>query len=285
MKRATITTPDITRVWAQRVIVVALWLTAVLLWRRHQTSNGLSATDAAQQFIDSVELAWWGIAAFVGVYLARPLVLFPASILTIVGGVLFGPVVGVLVVVVAANCSAMIAYTVGRLLGRAPGHGAGTSTPTPDPSGSVINRWASRMRDNSFETVLIMRFLFLPYDLVNYGAGALRIRWAPFLAATALGSLPGTVSFVLLGASLDRVDQGLDGLDPRALVASAALFVASLAVARLVKQRQTAVADPDCLPSSTATATATATATPTPTTTAAAAATTASTTTQNRAMP
>ena len=230
------------RVWAQRAAVVAMWLVAVLLWRRYQTSHGLSATGAAQEFIDNVEMAWWGIAAFIGVYLARPLVLFPASILTIVGGVLFGPVVGVLVVIVAANSSAMIAYLVGRLLGRAPGE---TS------SGSVINRWASKMRDNSFETVLIMRFLFLPYDLVNYAAGALRIRWAPFLAATALGSLPGTVSFVLLGASLDRVDQGLDGLDTRALLASVVLFVASLAVARFVKQRQTAVTDMQVSPSST----------------------------------
>jgi uncharacterized membrane protein YdjX (TVP38/TMEM64 family) len=234
-----------TRVWAQRAAVISTWLVAVLLWRRYQTSNGLSATDTAQEFIDSVEMAWWGIAAFVGVYLARPLVLFPASILTIVGGVLFGPVVGVFVVIVAANSSAMIAYAVGRLLGRAPGDRVVSA------SGSVINRWASKMRDNSFETVLIMRFLFLPYDLVNYAAGALRIKWAPFLAATALGSLPGTVSFVLLGASLDRVDQGLDGLDTRALMASVVLFVASLAVARFVRQRQTAFADPNTAMTST----------------------------------
>jgi uncharacterized membrane protein YdjX (TVP38/TMEM64 family) len=232
------------RLWAQRTVVISMWLVAVLLWRRYQTSNGLSAGGAAQEFIDSVEMAWWGIAAFVGVYLARPLVLFPASVLTIVGGVLFGPVVGVLVVVVAANSSAMIAYAVGRLLGRAPGD---------KTSDSVINRWASTMRDNSFETVLIMRFLFLPYDLVSYAAGALRIRWAPFLAATALGSLPGTVSFVLLGASLDHVDQGLAGLDTRALVASVVLFVASLAIARFVRRRQTAVASPNGSPSTTAT--------------------------------
>ncbi len=76
------------------------------------------------------------------------------------------------------------------------------------------------MRDNSFETVLIMRLLFLPYDLVNYASGILRLRWLPFLLATALGSLPGTVSFVLLGASIDTVDDGLGGVDPAILVAA-----------------------------------------------------------------
>ncbi len=226
-------TRNLTRVWIQRSVVVTLWLAAVLLWRRYQTSDGLSATGAAQEFIDAVDMAWWGVAAFVGVYLARPLVLFPASVLTIVGGVLFGSVVGVAVVIVAANSSAMIAYFVGRLLGRVP-DSQDTSSET------VISRWSARMRVNSFETVLIMRFLFLPYDLVNYSAGALRIRWGSFLAATALGSLPGTVSFVLLGASLDRVDQGLSGLDTRALGASVVLFVASITIARMVRRRQTA---------------------------------------------
>jgi hypothetical protein len=42
---------------------------------------------------------------------------------------------------------------------------------------------------------------------------------------------------VLLGASLDRVDQGLDGLNPYALVASVVIFVASLVVARILKRR------------------------------------------------
>jgi len=225
-----------TRVWVQRSVVAALWIAAFVLWRRHQTANDLSATGAAQEFIDSVGSAWWGILAFVGVYLARPIVLFPASVLTVVGGVLFGPVVGVAAVIVAANGSAMIAYWVGRLLGRPPGRDDDDSA---EQTSGFIGRWSTKLRENSFETILIMRFIFLPYDLVNYAAGALRIRWATFLAATALGSLPGTLSFVLLGASLDRVDQGLDGLDARALVAGAVLFVVSLGVARYTKRRTT----------------------------------------------
>ena len=58
------------------------------------------------------------------------------------------------------------------------------------------------MRDNSFETVLIMRFIFLPYDLMNYMAGFMRIHMRAFILATTLGSIPGTISFVLLGASV-----------------------------------------------------------------------------------
>ncbi len=224
-------------VWLQRGAVASIWIAAIAAWQIYQSSNGLTTTETAQRFIDAVGGSWWGIFAYVLVYLARPIVLFPASILTIVGGILFGPVLGVIVVVIAANGSAMIAYGVGRLLGRAPGDDDST---TANDTATFVQRWSNRMRDHSFETVLIMRLLFLPYDLVNYVSGMLRLRWTAFLLATAIGSLPGTVSFVLLGASIDRVDDGIGGIDPATLVISLVIFVISLVLARLLRRRQPA---------------------------------------------
>ncbi len=234
------------RTWLQRGAVVAMWITALVVWRRYQTTNDLSTTEAGQRFIDSIESAWWGILAYVGVYLIRPIVLFPATVLTVMGGILFGPWVGVLIVVVAANASAMIAFGIGGLLGHPPGSDDLEDSDDFDdaPSDSFVQRWSARLRENSFETVFVMRLLFLPYDLVNYVCGALRIRWTPFLLATALGSLPGTISFVLLGSSLRRIDRGLDGIDPLAIVASVAIFVVSLVVSRTVRTRQQPTPEP-----------------------------------------
>ena len=96
------------------------------------------------------------------------------------------------------------------------------------------------MRANSFSTVMTMRFVFLPYDLVSYLSGFLRIAPLQFLAATALGSLPGTVAFVLAGASIERLDDGVGGLDLRVLALSAVIFVASLIAARILKKREAA---------------------------------------------
>ena len=221
-----------TQAWIQRVGVIAVLAVAILTWRNYQTSNGLTTTQTGQRFIDEVDAAWWGIFAYIGVYLARPLVLFPASVLTVMGGLLFGPWVGVIVVVVAANLSAMLSFGIGRVLGRRPG-----ASDDDHDDDSFVQRWSRRLRDNSFETVFVMRLIFVPYDLVNYLCGALRIRWSPFLAATALGSLPGTISFVLLGASLDRIDMGFDGIKPAAIVASVAIFVVSIIISRVATRR------------------------------------------------
>jgi uncharacterized membrane protein YdjX (TVP38/TMEM64 family) len=211
----------------QRAIVLVLWLGLLVGWQIASRRSGLGATALAQKFVDRVGHVWWGVAAYIGVYLARPLVLFPASVLTVAGGLIFGPVVGIVVVLLAANASALVAYGVGHSL----------SVNATSNSESLVSRWADRMRANSFETVLIMRMVFLPYDLVSYLAGGLRIRVRSFVGATALGSLPGTVSFVLLGASLDRLDQGIKGLDQRVLAGSIVLFVASLGFSRWLKQR------------------------------------------------
>lgn len=238
------------RTWLQRGIILALWITALAVWQNYRSTNGLSSLEAGQRFIDAIEAAWWGIFAFVGVYLIRPLVLFPASVLTVMGGVVFGPWVGVLVVIIAANASALVAFGVGWLLGATPGADSDTSPRAmssadnhspdarPEDTESFAARWSGRLRENSFETVFVMRLIFLPYDLVNYLCGALRIRWTSFLLATALGSLPGTISFVLLGASLERIDTGVDGINPIAIVFSVAIFIVSVAISRAVKRRQ-----------------------------------------------
>jgi len=84
-----------------------------------------------------------------------------------------------------------------------------------------------------------MRLIFLPYDFVNYLAGFLRIDLRAFLFATILGSIPGTIAFVLFGASIEgEFDGTLPEFDSRVLIASAVIFVISLGISRYMKRRE-----------------------------------------------
>lgn len=219
----------------KRTLVIAAWVAAVVGWVLYQRSTGLGTIGSLQQFIDTARGEQWALLAFVVVYALRPIVLFPASLMTIAGGLLFGPVLGVGATIVGANASAMVAYWLARSLGFEREH-------DPDTAG-LMARWSTRMRTNSFETIMVMRLAFLPYDLVNYAAGLLRIRPVAFLLATAIGSLPGTVSFSLAGASIESLEDGPSGIDPRVLVASVVLFILSVGISRYVKRGQQAMFD------------------------------------------
>ena len=63
------------------------------------------------------------------------------------------------------------------------------------------------------------------------------MRRTPFITATAIGTLPGTVAFVLVGSSVTRLDDGLDGVDGRTLTISVVLIVLSVVTSRRVKRR------------------------------------------------
>ncbi len=211
-----------------RWLFLGLWLVLLTAWFVSLRRSGLSPAESAQRLVDDLRGQWWSLPAYVAVYAARPLFVFPASVLTIAGGILFGPIVGVLIVIVAANLSAMVAFLVGRTFSSEQQQTIGSS--------SLLSKWRKRLQEQSFVTVMVMRLAFLPYDLVNYASGFLRVNPMAFLAATAIGSLPGTVSFVLAGASVERIDEGLKGFDLRVFAASVALFVVSVAVAKAIQR-------------------------------------------------
>lgn len=215
----------------QKVVALLLWVGLFAVYRWYAVANALGPVEAVRQLIQLMQTSAYGPLIYIVLYALRPLLFFSSVLLTLAGGFIFGPVWGVLYTVIAANTSAMVAYVVGYYFGQ--------GLLADDGSDGVIQRYAARMRKESFETVLIMRFIFLPYDLVNYLAGFLRIDWKAFLLATALGSIPGTISFILFGAAIEGdFDGTIPSLNPRVLALSVGLFVVSLALSRYFKRRE-----------------------------------------------
>lgn len=212
----------------QKVVALVVWglLLGSYFWYANTHEVGL------QEVLNQVRSGVFGPLLYILLFLVRPLIFFPASILTIAGGLLFGAVGGVTYTFIAGNLSALVAYIVGRYFGRGMLEG-GDST-------KLIHRYATRMRKNSFETVLIMRLLWLPYDFVNYLSGFLRINWKAFLLATAIGAFPATISLVLIGVAgdLDELATGRFSLNPWALAGSMALVGVSLAISYYLRRRE-----------------------------------------------
>lgn len=217
----------------QKLLAVMIWLGLLGGVVAYSSLTGKSPTATLQDIVSLLQTPY-GPLFYILIYTLRPLAFFSAVVLTLLAGAIFGPWLGVIYTVVGSNLSATLAYALGRFLGN--------GVLDANQSQGLVQRYAERMRRNSFETILIMRFIFLPYDLVNYLGGFLRIDYKAFILATILGSIPGTITFVLAGAAV-RIEDVFRSdfrpeFNPWSLAASVLLFGVSLALSRYFKQRE-----------------------------------------------
>jgi uncharacterized membrane protein YdjX (TVP38/TMEM64 family) len=193
--------------------------------------NDLSLADGVILVSDWLTASSLGPLFFILLYVVGPLLFFPATLLSLLAGFLFGPW-GIPFVVIGSNASALVAYSIGKYYGRGL---------IPEQGDGLVQRYAERLRRHSFQTVLIMHLVFLPYELVNYSCGILQIGWKPFLAGTALGSIVATISIVMLGASFGTIEELLAGearLNPVTLAASVLLISISIGLSRYLRKRE-----------------------------------------------
>ena len=162
---------------------------------------------------------------YIFLYALRPLVFFPATLLTIASGLLFGPWFGILFTIIGENASANFAFLLARWFGRS---WVGKNESLP------VRSWEQRLSSNGLLTVLIMRLLMLPFDAVNYGCGLTSMRQRDYAIGTFIGILPALISFVLLGGT------GAAGVQNRSLllVLSILILLLGLAIASYLKRRE-----------------------------------------------
>ncbi|MEV3933883.1 MULTISPECIES: TVP38/TMEM64 family protein [unclassified Streptomyces] len=207
--------------WIRLAFLVALLL-ALGSW---VALGGGDLLRDVRQWVDS--LGMWGPVVFAVIYALAVTALLPGSVLTASAGVLFGLPVGAGAVLVGATAGAALSFGLARWLGR-----------------PVVARYAGSGRlarldafltHRGFVAVFLVRLVPLfPFSVINYGAGVAGVRFSSYVAATALGIIPGTVVYTGLGGSLG--DPGSPGL----WIALGALLVLSAGgwwAARLLRSR------------------------------------------------
>ncbi|HUX69926.1 MAG TPA: TVP38/TMEM64 family protein [Cellulomonadaceae bacterium] len=134
----------------------------------------------------------WLPAVFVAGYAAATLLLLPKNVLSMAAGLVFGLGSGVVLVWFAAMLGASGAFWLGRRLGR-----EGVTR----IAGRHLDRLDNLVRRHGVLAVLVARLVpVVPFTAVNYGSGLTAVAFPAYLAATAVGILPGTVAYVAVGA-------------------------------------------------------------------------------------
>ncbi|MEK6374529.1 MAG: VTT domain-containing protein [Acidobacteriota bacterium] len=122
-------------------------------------------------------------------------VFFPASILTLGAGAIFGVVGGTIVVVAGATIAATLSFLLARTILRK----RVEAMAAKNPKFRAIDRAIAR--EGAKIVVLVRLSAVFPFLFVNYAFGLTSIGLVPFVVATFFGILPLTIAFVYLGAA------------------------------------------------------------------------------------
>jgi len=179
----------------------------------------LSADDVA------AKIRSWGTLGVLGSLLlmvAHSFVPFPAELVAIANGMVFGVIMGTAITWSGGMLGATLAFTLARWLGRPFVHAM-----LADQQAVAIDHWTAQQGAG---ILLISRFLpVVSFNVINYAAGLTSVSWWTFLWTTGLGILPLTFLMVVTG---DQMLSGHGKLAVAALVAGIGASLLCIIIAR-----------------------------------------------------
>jgi uncharacterized membrane protein YdjX (TVP38/TMEM64 family) len=186
------------RRWVPLVLIVAASAAVVAMgWHRHLSFETLARHhEALRAFIDRHAVA--AVLAYVGAYVAVIALSIPVGVfLTMVGGVLFGAVLGGAAALLGASTGAICVFLIAR---------GALGEHLVRRAGPLAQKLARGFRADAFSYLLFLRLVpIFPFWLVNLVPALAGVPLATFSAATALGIVPATFAFAFVGAGLDSV--------------------------------------------------------------------------------
>lgn len=158
--------------------------------------------DTFQQWVLQLRsYGWKGMFLFATLYFSLGLISFPASMVTIAAGYIFGFFPGILIANLGSTLGATGIFLFGRFLFR----GIIARQIAQSPYCRVLD---SLIEDRGFRIVILARLsLLMPFGLLNYLFSSTRIHTGTFFLASLLGMLPGSVLYILVGSSLQNLSE------------------------------------------------------------------------------
>ncbi|WP_435660939.1 TVP38/TMEM64 family protein [Leisingera caerulea] len=164
----------------------------------------------------------WAPLAVIVLMVVHSFVPFPAEILALCAGAIFGTLLGAVLIWTGAMLGALVAFWLARRLGQ-----------------EAVRDWLSKAQVRQLDAwteergalaLLAARLVpVIAFNLINYAAGLTRVRLWTFVWTTALGILPVTLLSTWFGAQMLDLDW------PLLAAVSAGLLIALLAMHRLAR--------------------------------------------------
>lgn len=200
-------------------ILVALLVVGFLLLRYSPLKDWLER-ERLTATLGVLRDAWWSPLGLLGLYVLLAPLGLPMTPLIFAGGAVFGSRLGAAYNILGCFLGAAASFLLARWLGR---------DLVVRIAGDRLRRVEKLLARHGFWSLLRVRFLPVPFALVNFGAALAGVPLPIFLAASALGLLPSIAVFTHFFAALTHAaaeDRG--GLVFDLVVSLGALLALSL---------------------------------------------------------
>ncbi len=182
-----------------RPLIFILALAGLFIAARALNLQEYIEEDRLRQFIAAGGM--WGPVIYLLVWAIVPTLFLPCLPLTLAGGVLFGPVWGVVYTAIGATTGSSLAFLVARYLAR--------DWVAHKISGSKLTHLDEKVAQHGWKIVAFTRLIpVLPFFVLNYAFGLTRIPFVPYAMATFFAMLPVTIAFILVSSNLLALFRG-----------------------------------------------------------------------------
>jgi len=153
------------------------------------------------------------------IYTLAPVLFLPGLPITIVGGILFGPLWGVVYTIFGSTCGATLAFLVARYGAR--------DWVLKKLSGPKWERLDRETAKHGWKAVAVARLIpAFPFNLVNYAFGLTNVPLSHYVVTTFICMLPACIAFIVFSSSLLGLLRG--SVSPAALLGIALIVLVSL---------------------------------------------------------
>lgn len=136
-------------------------------------------------------LGAWAPVGHIVLFAAGTVLFAPGAIFGLVGGALFGPLMGTLLNLAGATLGATAAFLVARYV---------AADWVRARTGARIERLIAGVEAEGWRFVALMRLVpLVPFNLLNYALGLTRISLLQYVLASLIAMAPGTLAYTWLG--------------------------------------------------------------------------------------
>jgi uncharacterized membrane protein YdjX (TVP38/TMEM64 family) len=178
------------------VLIIAVLVIGIVAFTASRLGlvEKLSDVEGMQAFINGFGV--WGYLVFTLIYIASCIFMIPGSMLTIVAGIVFGPIVGGLIALIAATLGATAAFLVAKYVARG-------LIEEKIGKNAMFKKIDDGVEQNGESFLILTRLVpVFPFSFQNYAYGLTKIPLSTYFFVSLICMAPGAFIYAYMAGEI-----------------------------------------------------------------------------------